>query len=259
MDPQPSSSIAIGDRIKRSWSPPGRPTVNTASLAQATSSLTPLEASPHPSSVSGSSHSSPWLQQAPLTTSTQPVPFTMLQHPTPAAHADLTGQHAVSSSFPGNEWGNVFSSPLDPSTFAALAASGVLGPPNAGLPASISNRSHRSPHDIPPNMRPSALNTKDLTRSTSGQTNQGVPVQWPNVPSSYPSPPSSSQRASPTHLRSGSGSTPYVKRKPTVGNMSPYMNIRPSSTAVSVDMTDFDGHRLQGAGDTTHVNFRLLR
>ena len=252
MDPQSSSSIAIGERVKRSWSPPGRPTVNTASLAHTPSSLTPLEASPHLSSVSGSSHSSSWAHQISLTSPIHPQAASyMLQHPTPAAHADLAGQHAVSSSFPGNEWGNVFSAPLDPPTFAALAASGVLGPPSAGLPASISSRSHRSNHDIPSTMRPSTLNTKDLSRPSSGQPNQGVSAQWPSAPTSYPSPPSTSQRASPTHLRSGSGSTPYTKRKPVVSNVPPYMNVRQSSSAVPVDMTEFDSHRLHGAGDVT--------
>lgn len=257
MDPQSSSSVAIGERVRRSWSPPGRPTINTTTSL--THTATPLETSPHPSSVSGLSHSSPSLKQSPLIPSAQPklVPF-MLQHPTPAAHADLAAQHAVSSSFPTNEWGNVFSAPLDPSTFAALAASGVLGPPSTGR-TSISNRSHRTPHDIPPNMRPAPLNTKDIARTIPGQPTQGVPSQWPGMTSSYPSPPSTSQRASPSHLRSGSGGNPYAKRKPTVNNMQPYMNMRPSNSSASLDVGDFDSHRLQGAGDVARTRCWLLR
>ncbi|OBZ68282.1 hypothetical protein A0H81_11975 [Grifola frondosa] len=231
----------------RPWSPPGRPTVNTSALPHTGTSSTPLELSPPPSSISTSSHSSPWVQQLSLTNPSHPqsLPF-MLQHPVPPVpHAsDPSVQHGTPSSLPSNEWGNVFSSPLDPSTFQALAASGVLGPPAAGVPSSLPSRSNHSPHEFSINARVQPLNT-DIPRP--GMAQQSLP--WSNVSSPYSSPPSStSQRTSPIHLRAGSGGAPYNKRKSPVSGLSQSfgpVNLQ-STASMPMNNSGFDGHRVQG-------------
>lgn len=214
--------------------------MNTSLSPLSVSSHSALELSPRSSSsVSNSSHSSPWLQQIPLS---NPAPSSyMLQHsvPPPPHTGDTSGQHGPVSSLPSNEWGNVFSSPLDPSTFAALAASGVLGPPTSGVPSSLPARSTRSPHDYPINPRvPPPLNTKDIGRPA---INQNLHAPWSNVPSPYSSTPSSSQRASPLHFRPGSGSIPYGKRPSIPGSM-----------------TSYDSHRLSGGHDVSHSSRSTL-
>ncbi|KAL6310459.1 hypothetical protein BKA93DRAFT_820881 [Sparassis latifolia] len=249
MEPPSSSTRGFGDGIKRPWSPPGRPTVTTSGLSQLTAS-TPLDLSPHPSSVSNSTHSSPWIQEISLNASAHPqsLPY-MLQHQVPPMPhpGDAPGQHApVSSSLPSNEWGNVFSSPLDPTTFAALAASGVLGPPTSN-----SSRSNRLPHDMSINPRVQPLNTKDLGRPAVGP---GIQPSWSNTPSPYPPGPSSSQRASPTQFRPGSGNAPYAKRKSPVSALSQYppVNLRQPGSAVPMSMPPYDGSRVPGSRDHAH-------
>lgn len=53
----------------------------------------------------------------------------------PVANQSLS--HNSVSAFHNSEWSNVFSSPLDPDTFAALAASGMLPPPQLHQPSSL--------------------------------------------------------------------------------------------------------------------------
>ncbi|KAH9946988.1 hypothetical protein B0H21DRAFT_822341 [Amylocystis lapponica] len=245
----PTSSLrGYSEVTKRPWSPPGRPTVNTSGLPH---SSTSLELSPHLSSVSNSSHSSPWVQQTPLSTS-QPHPHPyMLQHPIQPSHpGDSSGQHGAASTMPNHDWGNVFSAPLHPSTFAALAASGVLGPPSAGVPSSLPNRSNRSPHDYSINPRVQTLNSKEISR----QATQGVPVQWSNLPAAYSASSSSSQRASPAHFRPASGHPSYGKRKSPVNSLPQYApsNLRAPGPQVPIHMTAYDSHRVQGGRDGGH-------
>lgn len=160
MDPPTSPTKDFVDAVKRTWSP-ARPTVNTALLSPTSSSATPIERSPLPTSVTNSSASSPWLQQMSLGSGQpQSLPYS-LHNPhhlsnarlqTSASHDALSSLGSSSNHNNGNEWSNVFSSPLDPSTFAALAATGMLGPPTPGVSSSMPSRSFRSPSDL--NMTP---------------------------------------------------------------------------------------------------------
>ncbi|KAK7692616.1 hypothetical protein QCA50_004248 [Cerrena zonata] len=155
MDPPASPTKDFVDAAKRTWSPT-RPTVNTALLSPTSSSATPLERSPLPTSVTNSSASSPWLQQMSLGSGQpQSLPYS-LHNPhhlsnarlqTSASHDALSSLGSSSNNNNSNEWPNVFSAPLDPSTFAALAASGMLGP-TPGVSSSMPSRSFRSPPDL---------------------------------------------------------------------------------------------------------------
>lgn len=204
MEPPITSARGFSDISKRSWSPSGRPTVNTSVLGQASSSTTPLERSPHLSSVSNSSASSPWMQHLSLGNAGQPqsLPFTVQ-----SSHS--SGPRPHDSVQQSGDWSNVFSAPLDPSTFAALAASGMLGPPTPGIPSSLPGRSVRPPNDFPSNSRAHAPQSKDYSR---------VNNQWPNnMPPPFSTTPPPSQRGSISHIHSNSNPVPYPpKRKSPV-------------------------------------------
>ena len=215
MEPPINSARGFSDLSKRSWSPSARPTVNTSVLAQASSSTTPLERSPHPSSVSNSTASSPWLQQLSLTNAGQPqsLPFAMQSSLSSGPRlSDTSTPH--NGSLPNSDWSSVFSSPLDPSTFAALAASGMLGPPAAGLHASLSGRPVRSPTEFGLNSRAHAPQAKEHARSGHG-LNMSAP--WPNnMPPPFSTTPPPAQRGSISHIHPSTNNVPYVKRKSPV-------------------------------------------
>ncbi|KAH8083769.1 hypothetical protein BXZ70DRAFT_958063 [Cristinia sonorae] len=214
MEPPITSTRGFADISKRSWSPSGRPTVNTTMLAQASTSTTPLERSPHPSSVSNSTASSPWLQQLSLANSGQPqsLPYSM-QQPSLASGPRLND---VGNSGSNGDWSSVFSSPLDPSTFAALAASGMLGPPTPGIPASLPGRSVRPPSEYVHSARPHVTQSKDIGRS--GHATQ----QWSNnLPPPFSTTPPPSLRGSMSHIHSNSSNSHYSKRKSPTDGINP--------------------------------------
>ncbi|KAF7793824.1 hypothetical protein EIP86_004945 [Pleurotus ostreatoroseus] len=203
MEPSTSSARAFAEPLPRLWSPPARPTVNvnTAILAQTPALSTPVDRSPHPSAPN-STNSSPWLQQMVLAagSSSQSMSFNV-QHTSPTLPpmpraTDLPSQTSSRSSLANGDWGNVFSSPLDPSTFAALAASGVLPPPAAsGLPSSLPA---------------TAMRPNDYARvSVAPRANQ----PWTPIHSPYSGTPPMSHRVSPSHIRTQSGNLSYSKRK----------------------------------------------
>lgn len=229
------------------WSSSSRPTVNTSASPASGSSSTPLNLSPPPSSVPHSAHSSPWTLDIPLGASVQAQSASfMLQQPvSPTSHQpDIPTQFASQSSTVDAEWGNMFSNPLDPSTFHKLAAQGVFGPPPAGVPSSLSSRSNHTPHDFGVNTRAQPLNAQDISRS-------GIPMAWSNVSSPYASPPATSHRESPVHLRSGSGaSASFTRRKsPGVGVSQSYgpVNLRHPSSSMPLPISPFDA-----PGDFNH-------
>ncbi|KAI0743591.1 hypothetical protein C8Q80DRAFT_1345613 [Daedaleopsis nitida] len=246
MELPPGAARGITDARKQAWSSSRRPTVNTSALPSSGPSSTPLNQSPLLSSVSQSSQSSPWAPHVPLGTSAQShsTPF-MLQHPVPpmSHHGEGPSQLASSSSLANAEWGSMFSAPLDPSTFQALAASGVLGPPVAGVPSSLPSRSNHAPLDFGVNPRTQPVNVKDVSRPGPNQT---ISLAWSNVSSPYSSPPATSQRASPIHIRSGSGGTgPYARRKSPASGPPQYgpANMRHPS---SMSMTPYDSQSISG-------------
>lgn len=251
MDFPTSPGRAYAEHINRPWSPQGRPTVTTSGLQLPSSSAASVESSPHLSSVPHSAHASPWVQHISLNAAGQPTVPSMLQHSVhPLPHAgDLSAQHGSVSNMPNQEWGNMFSSPLDPSTFHALAASGVLPPPNAGLPSSLPARSMRSPNEFSANVRITPLNTKDIGRPGAGQ---GLPpAHWSNAPSPYSGTPSTSQRASPLHFRPGSGSQPYGKRRSPVNGLPQYgpINMPSTGSSMAANGLPYDNHRLPDGRD----------
>ncbi|KAI0693997.1 hypothetical protein C8T65DRAFT_833556 [Cerioporus squamosus] len=250
MELPPGAVRGITDAHKQAWSSSGRPTVNTSALPPPGPSSTPHNQSPPLSSVSQSTSSSPWAPHLPLAASAQPQSNSfMLQHPVPpmSHHGDVPTQVGSSSSLGNNEWGHLFSSPLDPSTFQVLAASGVLGPPTAGVPSSLPARSNHTPHDFGVNPRTQPLNVKDVSRSG---VNQGISLAWSNVSSPYSSPPATSSRASPIHLRSGSGGpAPYARRNsPASGGAQSYgpVNMRHPTSSMPLPMTPYDAHQVSG-------------
>lgn len=211
MEPSSSSGRGFVEPLPRTWSPPDRPTLNTAAVGRKSSTSTPVERSPHPSSVSNSSHSSPWLQQMALSSAGQSQ--SMAYHssaPLSAAPrtADLAGHSGSHSSLPPNEWGTVFSAPLDPSTFAALAASGVLGPATPGAASSLPSRGMRSPTEL---SQPSRVAyAKEMNRSSPTQP---VHSAWPSIPSSQAAHSVASQRTFTSHSRSNPNSVSFMKRR----------------------------------------------
>ncbi|EMD37831.1 hypothetical protein CERSUDRAFT_114478 [Gelatoporia subvermispora B] len=251
MELQTSSVRGFNEGNQRPWSPPGRPTVNTSGLAHATASSTPLELSPHLSSVSNSVTSSPWSQQLSLASCgpSQSLPYMLQQSSAVPQPSDQLGQHGLGSPNAGNDWGNVFSAPLDPSTFQALAASGVI-PPSAGVPSSLPNGHNRPTHSFTMNPRIPPLNTKDIHPNAVGQA---MPSQWSNVSSPYTSTPGTSQRGSPNMW----GNPPLNRRRSPAGSISHYqpasMNMRAPGPSMSMNSTSFDSHRLP---DVDHPHSR---
>ncbi|TCD67442.1 hypothetical protein EIP91_012359 [Steccherinum ochraceum] len=187
--------------------------------AQASSSTTPLERSPHPSSVSNSTASSPWLQQLSLSNAGQPqsLPYTMQSSLSSGSRLNDGSSH--NGALPSNDWSNVFSSPLDPSTFAALAASGVLGPPTPGIPSSLPTaRVPRPPAEFGMNPRTHGSTSKDMGRSAHG-ANMSAP--WPNsmLPPFSTTPPPPPQRGSIPQVHPHLANGPYIKRRSPVDAM----------------------------------------
>lgn len=151
--------------------------------------------------------------------------------------ADIPSQFESQASRANAEWENMFSAPLDPSTFHRLAAQGFIAPPTAGVPSSLPSASNHTPHDFGVNTRTQPLNVKDLGR-------RGLPMAWSNVSSPYASPPATSQGLSPINLRSGSGgSASFVRRKsPVAGPSQPYgpVNLRHPSSSMPLPISPFE-------------------
>ena len=144
-----------------------------------------------------------------LTNAAQPqsVPF----HTPPLPPSELTSQSSSHSPLPPADWNTVFSSPLDPSTFAALIASGVLGPATPSVPSSLpASRAMRSPGEFPQNQRVHDY-TKDLNRSSPTQPVSNANA-WTGVSGSYANS-ALSQRISSSHSRSNSNNVTYMKRR----------------------------------------------
>lgn len=214
---------------ERAGSPAERPTLNTNVLGRPSSTSTTAERSPHLSAVSNSSHSSPWSQHMALSGQAQSLSF----HPSPPQSTAPESASQNNSPVPPNDWNSLFSAPLDPSVFAALAASGVLGPATPGIPSSLPTRNLRSPAEISQNSRGQAF-PKDMTRSGSSHP---IPNGWPAVPSSY-SPASMSQRL-PSHARSNPNSVSFMKRRSPIAGKSydSYLMLDSNSSACHPQIT----------------------
>lgn len=163
----------------------------------------------------------------------------MLQHTLPpmSNRTDIPSQFEPQASRANADWENMFSAPLDPSTFHRLAAQGFIGPPTAGVPSSLPSASNHTPHDFGVNTRTQPLNVKDLGR-------RGLPMAWSNVSSPYASPPATSQGLSPINLRPGSGGpVSFVRRKsPVAGPSQSYgpVNLRHPSSSMPLPISPYE-------------------
>ena len=133
------SSSAADDLPKPPWFSTPRPTIITALPSHAPSNGS-VDHNPNPS-VSPQSHSSPWPQSPYLTSPDLTTPYSVRRT---VQYSLIPHLRFLQSTFPtlphGNNWADLFSSPLNPDLFAHLAATGVLGPV-----ASTSNGSLVSP------------------------------------------------------------------------------------------------------------------
>lgn len=196
--------------LSRSWSPATRPTVNTSIPNHHPSASTSSELSPHPSA-----HSSPWSQNVPLGSAPSSSHFPMSQ-PLTASRGGISSEHANSMQSLSNDWANIFSAPLNPTVFAALAANGVLGPP-PGQPASLPSSSFHN-HFHPPNPRHHLPNIDVMVQpSATGQ--------WSESPVSYT--PSSSYTSKPVLPRSNSSSSNVNQKSRLSGSSSQYASAHP--------------------------------
>ncbi|TFK53595.1 hypothetical protein OE88DRAFT_1262860 [Heliocybe sulcata] len=201
------SSIPAGilsyDDNKLPWSTAARPTVNTAVPSQPSSS-TPVEASPQSASISATS--SPWSQSAPLSSSSSQPNF--MYRTTSPTQSNATNMSSLSNP----EWSSLFSQPLNPSVFAALAANGVLGPPQSpgGDPSSAPSAAHRS-GQFPPSF------TRSQNAGILGMGPPDLHVNTASWPSTSPVNPNFPHRASSGNSSSGRSSAANSKGKSPVG------------------------------------------
>lgn len=209
-----------GNHHSLPWSPPMRPTVNTSFSNSAFS--TSSDPSSHPSSLPPisslppSSIDSPWSSNPPASSPNQVHDgLHMLSHS--SSYGDELDQlhHPVS-----NDWNNIFSSPLNPSVFAVLAANGVLG--SAQGPSDISPSSFRSSQYTSTHPRSqSNMNGMNQHGHSHGQTSS-----WSQSPSPYLSDTSYVPKpAVPRH--SSITSIPHGKGKSSIEGISHYPHIQP--------------------------------
>ncbi|EPQ57047.1 hypothetical protein GLOTRDRAFT_120407 [Gloeophyllum trabeum ATCC 11539] len=238
MSSMPAGLMAYDDP-KLSWSPTLRPTVDTS----LPSSSTPAEASPQSASISATS--SPWSQSAPLSSS-QPSSL-LYPHNRTTSPAGQPGQSSNSMSSPlsNPEWNSLFSQPLNPSVFAALAANGVLGlPASPGDPSSAPSAPHRT-GQFPPSLSRSqnagnfGMNPPELHVNTGSWPSTSINPSFPQRAS--PARSSGSSRSStvnskgkspaaftPIHSREQSASSsrpdshPYANRRNPSGDDGPF-------------------------------------
>lgn len=140
MRPSPSLGGGFIDTDhSRSWSPVGRPTLNTSFTSHP---------SPHSTELPPSSPWSPNPSPFPSNRS-QLSPYMLSQATShPSVQGDGADQHQPTTS----EWSSIFSTPLEPNMFATLEANGVLGLPSPSLLPSASHpssftSSHSRSHD----------------------------------------------------------------------------------------------------------------
>lgn len=218
MAPSTSSGESFIDGHRpQPWSPPGRPTVNTSFSNQPSLSTQSDELSQHHlSSLPSSSHASPWSPSVP-SSSSHTGPYMLQQaNPRPTIPGDGASQR---QSLSGSEWNNLFSAPLNPTQFAALAANGVLGVSPDAAP-NVPSASLQSPHYIPSNSRPQA----NQHIHGHGQT-----ASWSHSTTPYLSSNPSYMHKSSMTRHSSTINAPNDKEKSSAGDMSHYSPVPPCS------------------------------
>lgn len=168
-DGRPPGSLPNNQTASRTWSPTARPTLNTS----LNSHLNPSNLSQH---LSSSGHHSPW------------SPSMHLGPGNNYLLAELASQSLGSDLPPGlqgsftNDWGHAFSSPLNPNTYAALAANSAAlsasSSPSGGPP------SHPSSYHSTYQPQPSNVSQADSSGSWSqSPSNFKFPAGFPAKPS----------------------------------------------------------------------------
>ncbi|KAF9452366.1 hypothetical protein P691DRAFT_235407 [Macrolepiota fuliginosa MF-IS2] len=152
MERPSASNRGLSDTRSSTWSST-RPTVNTSPLVTHQNASSPSEPSPHPSSVPPSLVSSPWSQAASISATHSPNQFLPLNPASRTASTDTLDSNTNIQPFNNTDWTSVFSAPLNPSVFAALAANGVLAqvpPLSQGTPSSLPSSAFHHNYDGSP-------------------------------------------------------------------------------------------------------------
>ncbi|TFK74046.1 hypothetical protein BDN72DRAFT_956115 [Pluteus cervinus] len=216
---QPPASTVRGymeSSVSKSWSPNLRPNLNTS----LSSHPSPSDQSTHQSSLPPSSASSPWSQHASLSSNRSSAHFPM----TPQLHDPPSELSHMIQTYSEEDWGNIFSAPLNPAVFAALAANGVLGPMTQDQLATSSSLPMSSTIQTNPQTTYRSLGppSNSSSISSSGPWNQHISPNTYNQSSSY----SNLSRASPPRSDSSSSDLHHGKGK-AVGGMSHFTPIQP--------------------------------
>ncbi|KAF5354744.1 hypothetical protein D9756_005254 [Leucocoprinus leucothites] len=163
-----------------------RPTLNTSPLSTHPGISSPSELSPHLSSIPPSSASSPWSQTASLSATHSPGQFLPLSPASRAASSDNLNPHATIRQFNNTDWTSVFSAPLNPLVFAALAANGVLPPLSQGTPSSLPSSAFHHPYSSSSSSSPTISISPQPSTSGSWTQPSSVYSHTPSLFSSKP-------------------------------------------------------------------------
>ncbi|KAF8658274.1 hypothetical protein AX16_002050 [Volvariella volvacea WC 439] len=234
MQPPSSARGYMDGNLTKSWSPAPRSALTAALSAHPSPSEHLNQHSSHPPSAV----SSPWSQHVPLGSSRGSSHYVPSSSHIQDVSAELTPNLP---SYTEEDLGQLFSAPLDPTMFAALAANGVLGPLAANHPSG-------APSSLP------ITPTHPLNQPTS------IRPQVPYInPPSHPSPwaqpvpgygqsTATSSKASPPRSNSSSSDPNHGKGK-AVGGMSHFTPIQPRPpNPVVVTDRPVDSRRQQGGG-----------
>lgn len=188
MERPSASNRGLSDAPASAWTS-AKPTLNTSPLTTHQNISSPSELSPHPSSVPPSSASSPWSQAASLSATHSPSQFLPHNSASRTTSTDTLDSTVGIQQINNTDWASIFSSPLNPSVFAALAANGVLGhlPPlsQGGTPSSLpSSAFHHNFNNSSSSSSPTVSVSSQL--STSGSWTQSSALYNHN-PSLFPS------------------------------------------------------------------------
>ncbi len=191
MERSSSSIKGLPSRPASAWTST-RPPLNTSPLATHQNTSSPSELSPHPSSISPSPVPSPWSQASPLSATHSPGHFLSLSSASRTTSTDTLSSNVSVQHFDNTDWTSIFSAPLNPSVFTALANNGVLGqlPPlshgtPSSLPSSAFHQHHHHHHHHDSASMSSAIPIS-LQLNTTGSWSQ-APTQYNHHPSAFPS------------------------------------------------------------------------
>ncbi|KAJ3570962.1 hypothetical protein NP233_g4061 [Leucocoprinus birnbaumii] len=175
----------------------------------------------------------PLVPSKPVSSNTHsPNHFLPLSPASRTASADNLNQHANVRQLQNADWTSVFSAPLNPSVFAALAANGVLGqlpPLSQGTPSSLPSSAFHHPYSSSSSSSPTISISPQP--STSGSWTQPSSV-YSQSPSLY---------SSKQHLPRSNTSLSLSSQLQTTKDKLPPSNIKPSSVRSPADNSSRTG------------------